>query len=152
MVRLVVLRSLLSGAITSLAQGSLGASELALAAGFVGQLSRGDIVLGDRGFGCYPFIALLRHSLGVDFIGRTTRRIDGRKRLRRLGKNDWLIRWEKSASASPRLTALQWAGPPDQMDLRALRGQCHHRGFRVRQVTGVTTLPDPGLYPAGLDD
>ena len=147
MVRLVVFFSLLSGAILSLAQDSLGVSELALTASLLGQLTRGDILLGDRGLGCYPFIALLYHRLGVDFIGRTTRRIDGRKRLRRLGKNDWLITWKKGPQASPWLSALPGIGLPDQRNLRALKGSCYQKGFRVRRVTVVTTLVDPTLYP-----
>jgi len=104
--------------------------------------------LGDRGFGSYPVIALLQHSLGVDFIGRTTRRIDGRRRLKRLAKNDWLILWKKSPKPSPWLSAWQWAGLPAQMTLRAVKGRCYQKGFRVRQVTLVTTLLDPQVYPA----
>jgi hypothetical protein len=148
MMRFVVLFSLLSGAISLLAQGSLGVSELSLLGSLMSQLARGDILLGDRGFGCYPLIALLQHSLGVDFIGRTTRRIDGRGRLKRLARNDWLILWKKNPRPSPWMSALQWAGLPVQMTLRALKGRCYQKGFRVRQVTLVTTLLDPQLYPA----
>jgi putative transposase len=148
MLRLVVLFSLLSGSILALAQGSLGVSELALLATLVGHLRPEDIVLGDRGFGCYPVIAWLKYSLNVDFIGRTTRRVDGRKRLRRLGRNDWLIDWKRGPKASPWLSALQWAGLPLHMTVRILRGSCYRKGFRVRQVTLVTTLLDGQLYPA----
>lgn len=148
MMRIVVLFSLLSGAIPALAQGSLGVSELSLFGSLMSQLATGDILLGDRGFGSYPVIALLQHSLGVDFIGRTTRRIDGRQRLKRLAKNDWLILWQKSPKPSPWLSALQWAGLPAQMTLRAVKGRCYQKGFRVRQVTLVTTLLDPQVYPA----
>lgn len=148
MMRVVVLLSLLSGAISSLAQGSLAVSELALFGSLMTQLVKGDILLGDRGFGCYPLIALLRYSLGIDFIGRTTRRIDGRQRVKRLRKNDWLIRWEKNTSRSPWMSPLQWASLPKQMTLRAVKGSLYQKGFRVRQVTLVTTLLDPDFYPA----
>jgi hypothetical protein len=148
MMRIVVLFSLLSGAISLLAQGSLGVSELSLFGSLMNQLAAGDILLGDRGFGSYPVIALLQHSLKVDFIGRTTRRIDGRRRVKRLAKNDWLILWKKSAKPSPWLSPLQWVGLPAQMTLRAVKGRCFQKGFRVRQVTVVTTLLDPHLYPA----
>ena len=148
MMRIVVCFSLLSGAILALAQGSLGVSELSLLHSLLGQLRTGDIVLGDRGFGNYSLIGLLRHSLGMDFIGRTTRRVDGRRRLRRLASKDWLITWQKSAKPSTWLSALQWAGLPSEMTLRAVKGSCDRKGFRVRQVTVVTTLLDPQLYPA----
>ena len=148
MLRIVVLFSVLSGAISTVALGSLGVSELALFGSLLSQLARGDILLGDRGFGCYPVIALLQHSLGVDFIGRTTRRVDGRRRLKRLARNDWLILWNRNPKPSPWLSALQWAGLPRQITLRALKGRCYQKGFRVRHVTLVTTLLDPQRYPA----
>lgn len=148
MMRLVVLFSLLSGAISLLAQGNLGVSELSLFGSLMSQLAKGDILLGDRGFGSYPVIALLQHSLGVDFIGRTTRRTDGRRRLKRLAKNDWLVLWKRSPHPSPWLSALQWAGLPAQMTLRVVKGRSYQKGFRVRQVTVVTTLLDPQRYPA----
>jgi hypothetical protein len=148
MMRFVVLFSLLSGALAAVAQGSLGVSELSLFYSLRSHLAAGDILLGDRGLGSYPVIALLLHHLKVDFIGRTTRRIDGRRRLQQLGKNDWLISWKKGGKPSPWLTALEWAGIPPEMTLRAVKGSCHQKGFRVRQVTLITTLLDPQLYPA----
>ena len=146
--RFVVLFSWLSGAILAAAQGALNISELALLHSLAAQLAPEDILLGDRGFGSYPVIAWLR-SLGVDFLGRTTRRVDGRRRLRRLGRNDWLLRWTRTPScASPWLTELERLALPAQMDVRAVKGSCYQKGFRVRQVTVITTLLDPQRYPA----
>ncbi len=148
MMRFVVFFSLLSGAILAAAQGSLAVSELSLLAQLTGQLVKDDILVGDRGFGCYPLIALLRHTLGVDFIGRTTRRIDGRRRRGRLGRNDWLIQWEKGPVASPWMTLLQWQALPATLTLRAVKGSLYQKGFRVRQVTVITTLLNSQEYPA----
>ena len=146
-VRFVALFSLLSGAIIAVAQGALNISELALLHCLAGQLHSGDVLLGDRGFGSYPVLAWLK-SLGVDFVGRTTRRVDGRRRFQRLGRNDWLLRWTKSASSlSPWLNPLQRLAMPSEMVVRAVRGSCYQKGFRVRQVTVITTLLDPKLYP-----
>jgi hypothetical protein len=147
MVRLVVLFSLWSGAILAAAQGSLAVSELSLLTQLTSHLASGDILIGDRGFGSYPVIALLQHTLGVDFIGRTTRRIDGRQRLKRLARNDWLIQWQKGAAASPWMSPAQWQGLPATLTLRAVRGSLHQKGYRVRQVTVITTLLDPRRYP-----
>lgn len=60
MMRFVVFFSLLSGAILAAAQGSLAVSELSLFGQLASQLAKGDILIGDRGFGCYPVIALLQ--------------------------------------------------------------------------------------------
>jgi hypothetical protein len=146
--RFVALFSWLSGAILAVAQGALNTSELALLHSLAAQLSRGDILLGDRGFGSYPVIAWLQ-NLGVDFLGRTTRRVDGRRRSQRLGRNDWLLCWSRTPSCpSPWLTELERLALPAQMVVRAVRGACYQKGFRVRQVTVITTLLDPELYPA----
>ncbi len=146
MMRLVVLFSLLSGAILAVAEGSLAVAELSLLAQLSSHLAKGDILLGDRGFGCYPVIAWLQHALGVDFIGRTRRKIDGR--LKRLGRNDWLIQWKKGPKPSPWMSLLQWQGLPTTLTLRAVKGSLYQKGFRVRQVTVMTTLLDPHEYPA----
>lgn len=147
MMRFVVFFSLLSGAILAAAPGSLAVSELALLAQLAGHLSHGDILIGDRGFGGYPVVAWLG-ALGVDFIGRTTRRTDGRRRLHRLGRQDWLVEWKKGALASPWMSRGQWQGLPATLTLRAVKGSLYQKGFRVRQVTVITTLLDAQGYPA----
>ena len=147
MMRVVVLFSFLSGAIAAMAQGSLAVSELALLHGLTSQLAKGDILVGDRGFGCYPVLALLQQVFGVDFIGRTTRRVDGRRRLKRLGRNDWLVEWKKGRKPSPWMSLAQWTGLPTHLTLRAVKGSLYVKGFRVRQVTVITTLLDAELYP-----
>lgn len=144
----VVVFSLLSGAILAVAPGTLGTSELALLHSLARHLAAGDVLLGDRAFGNYSVIAWLQ-GLSVDFLGRTTRRVDGRRRLRRLGRNDWLLRWKRTPSCtSPWLDRLQRAALPPEITLRAVKGACYQKGFRVRQITVVTTLLDPQLYPA----
>jgi len=147
MMRMVVLFSLFSGAILALAQGSLLTSELSLLSGLMSHLAAQDILVGDRGFGNFVVVALLQ-DLRVDFIGRTNRRVDGRQRTRRLGKNDWLMVWRKGAKPSPWLTPAQWAALPAELNVRAVRGSLYQKGFRSRQVTVMTTLLDPQLYPA----
>jgi len=148
MMRFVVFFSLLSGAILGAAQGSLAVSELSLLGQLLGQLTKEDILIGDRGFGCYPVIALLQHALGVDFIGRTTRRLDGRRRLERLGRNDWLIQWKKGPGMSPWMSPAQWQALPAVLTLRAVKGSLYQKGFRVRPVIVITTLLDSQSYPA----
>jgi hypothetical protein len=149
MMRIVVLCSMISGAILAAAQGSLAVSELSRLASLASQINAGDILVGDRGFGSYPVIAWLKHGLEVDFIGRTTRGVDGRRRHKRLGPNDWLMVWQPGASTcSPWLSEEQRKQLPGEMIVRAIKGQCQQKGYRVRGVTVVTTLLDPKRYPA----
>ena len=148
MMRIVVLFSLVSGAILAAAEGSLAISELALLRLLTHALTPGDILVGDRGFGSYPVIAWLQHTLGVDFIGRPARRIDGRRRLQRLGPNDWLIQWKMGRKVSSWIGLPLWREFPPILTLRAVKGSLFQKGYRVRQVTVITTLLDPQLYPA----
>lgn len=149
MLRLVVLFSLLSGAILSLTSGNLHAAELPLFSQLMDQLVRGDILLADRGFGNFILLALLQKlNRGVDFIGRSVRHVDGRRRLKRLGKQDWLVQWQRSPNPSLWLPLAQWLALPQHITVRMVRGRLYCKGFRVRQVTLVTTLLDPQLYPA----
>lgn len=149
MMRVVVLFSLLSGAILSIAIADLRTAELPMLYTLFEQLLPQDILLTDRGFGNYVLLALLRYfKPQVDFIGRSARHADGRKRLKRLGKNDWLILWKRGCNPSLWLAAPVWNLLPEQITVRIVRGSCYVKGFRVRHVTLVTTLLDPELYPA----
>jgi Transposase DDE domain len=149
MLRVVVLFSLLSGAILGVASGSLRTGELELVYALLSQLVPKDILIGDRGYGNYVLLALLEHlQLKVDFIGRSKRGADGRRRLKRLGQNDWLVLWQKGSSPSRWLPKALWRALAPQITVRIVRGSCPVKGFRVREVTLVTTLLDPAAYPA----
>jgi len=91
MLRVMVLFSLLSGAILSVVTGDLRTAELPMLYQMFDLLAPNDILLGDRGYGNFVLLALLRHfKPSVDFIGRSARKVDGRRRLKRLGPGDWL--------------------------------------------------------------
>lgn len=149
MMRIVVLFSLVSGAILSVASGNLHAAELPLLSQLFGQLLTGDILLADRGFGNFILLALLQQlNREIDFIGRSARNVDGRRRLKRLSKNDWLVLWKRSPNPSLWLPLDRWLALPKELTVRIVRGSHFCKGFRVRQITLVTTLLDPQLYPA----
>ena len=148
--RVVVLFCLLGGAILNLVTGDLFTAELPLLHQLLDQLVRGDILMGDRGFGNFVLLGLLQNlHRDVDFIGRSRRRVDGRHRKKRLGKDDWLVQWQRGSSPSPWMPLKQWLELPEEITLRIVRGNCHVKGFRVRQITLVTTLLDAQHYPAG---
>lgn len=147
--RIVVLFSLLTGAVLHLACGNSASGELPLLGSLFNQLVSGDILVGDRGFANFILLALLQDlKRDLDFIGRSARRVDGRQRLKRLGKGDWLQVWKKTSNPSLWLPRAQWAALPQELIVRVIRGSLHQKGFRVRQVTLVTTLLDPQRYPA----
>ena len=147
MMRVLAIFCLASGAILSVKTANFLTSELRLLTQLLSTLSKGDILIGDRGFGSFV-VAHLLQSVGVDFIGRSARKVDGRKRLRSLGPNDWVAGWCRPARVSAVLSAPEWAMVPGLLEIRIVRGSLWRPGFRVRQLTVMTTLLDPQLYPA----
>lgn len=147
MMRVVAFFCLISGAILSTRTGNFYTSELRLLRQLLTQLAKNDIVVGDRGFGSFVVVYLLQ-AVGVDFIGRSSRKVDGRKRVRRLGPKDWLVNWRRG-NPSAVMSEAEWALVPHFLTVRIVRGSLWRQGFRVRQVTVVTTLLDCQLYPAG---
>ena len=147
--KLVVLFCLTSGVLLARATGTLWESEARLLHRLLATLQPGDIVVGDRGFGNFVILALLAGA-GVDFIGRVptnSRRVDFRQG-RRLGRDDRVVCWAKGPRQGNWLSAADWAALPEQMEVRVVRAQVRQRGFRSREITLVTTLLNPQLYPA----
>jgi hypothetical protein len=143
----VAIFSLLSGAILAASCGSLHVSEFRLLYDLLAHLAHGDIVIADRGFGNYPMLALL-HSMNIDLISRSSRKMDGRRRRKRLGPNDWLVSWKKSVKGSAVIPKDQFERLPAELTVRIVRGSLQQQGFRVRQITLATTLLDSQKYPA----
>ena len=110
-------------------------------------LQSGDVFVADRIYCTYADIALLLNQL-VDSVLRlhSARKVDFRKG-RRLGKYDRLFTWEKPNQRPKTLSEHLYALLPDTLTVRVLRFTIPQKGFRTKQITVVTTLLDPLLYP-----
>jgi hypothetical protein len=132
------------------------------------QLRKDDVLLGDRGFCSFAHLALLlaREAHGVfrihqrQIVDFTPHReharpgdkkaVSGRPRsrwLRGLGLTDQIVAWLKPKERPEWMTAEQYASLPKELIVRELRYRVGKAGFRVREVTLVTTLLDAELYP-----
>ena len=130
----------------------------------------GDIVLGDRGFCSYAHLAILLqrglHAVFrvhqqqiVDFTpGRPTARRKGpyprpqglpsSRWVRAQGTMDQIVVWFKSQRNPKWMSKDEYAMLPSEFTLRELRFRIETPGFRVREITLVTTLLDAEAYPA----
>lgn len=147
--KLAALFCIASGAILGHATGHLSTSEISLAAQLLGSLSPWDVLIADRGFCNYALTALLG-QYRADVIARvpiTIRNIDFRKG-KRLASKDALFVWQKSKIPCRWLPLEQWLGLPQSLTVRILRVRVRLPGIRVREITLMTTLLDPTLYPA----
>lgn len=131
------------------------------------QLSAGDVLIGDRGFCSFAHLALLlqrnlhglfrvQHKVIVNF--RAGRRwspirhgIKGQPHsrwIKKLGCWDQLVEWFKPRECPPWLDKTTFNALPESIVVREFRYRIEKPGFRVREVTAVTTLTDPEQYSA----
>jgi Transposase DDE domain len=131
-----------------------------------------DVVVGDRGFCSYAHLALLNlagvfavfrihQATIVNFQKRRPHspqkraknvpRVKGQPTSRwvqSLGRHDQIVEAFKPTQRPSWITPEDFARLPESLLLRELRYRLTQPGFRVRQVTLVTTLLDQRRYPA----
>lgn len=145
--RLVVLFSLATGAIRASARSSLKTSEWTLFHKLWKHFHPGDVVLADRGFSSFANFALLRKR-GVDSVMRLhQRRKKGNQCLKRLGRNDRLVRWIKNPQRPKWARRSFWESLPDTLTVREISLTVPIPGFRSRHIVLATTLLDPKKFP-----
>jgi hypothetical protein len=132
----------------------------------------GDVVLGDRGLCSYAHIGILlnRKLHGVfrvhqrqivDFTpgrpraasgktkGRPEATIRPRSRwVRSQGDSDQVVIWHKPKNKPRWMSGDEYLSLPDEIMVRELMYKVHTPGYRVGEVTLVTTLLEASVYPA----
>jgi hypothetical protein len=131
------------------------------------ELEPGDVLVGDRAYSSFGHLALLfsrglhgifraHQQLIIDFrphrphvqCGRCNPEHWPRSRwVKRLGHLDQIVEWFKPRSAPAWMSPQDWAALPDSLLVRELHYTIARPGFRVQEVTLVTTLLDPVRYP-----
>ncbi|MDP2816538.1 MAG: IS4 family transposase, partial [Rectinemataceae bacterium] len=145
--RILAVFSLASGAIVKFASSSLRSGEQTLFKGLMHVLSRGDVILSDRGFCSYSAMEELMGK-GVDFVVRMREKIiKNFTVVRKLGKDDVIIRWRKPPYRPKGMSREEWKQLPDKIYLRKIRYHVAVPGFRTDSVTILTSLIDPVLFP-----
>jgi hypothetical protein len=146
--RLVAFMSLATGAVSRYCIGTLHDHEQRLFQALRAHLKGGEVVLGDRNFGTFATLVLLKRQ-GVDGVFRRHQsRGAGAKTLKPLGQDDHLVRW----SFIPRKQHPVWLEAsvrlPSTLVVREVSFEVTQPGFRTKSVTLVTTLLDAKRYPA----
>src|ERR687895_2769906 len=145
--RLVVFMSLATGAVSRYSLGSLHDHEQRLFQELRPHLKGGEVVLGDRNFGTFATLVLLKRQGAGGVFRRHQSRGAGVDTLKRLGQDDALVRWRAPHHYRP-----PWLDAsvdlPQTMVGREVSFQVTQPGLRTRSVTLVTTLLDAKTYPA----
>lgn len=145
--RLVAFMSLATGAVSRSSIGTLHAHEQRLFQDLRAHLGAGEVVLGDRNFGTFANLVLLKRQGAEGVFRRHQARGAGVQNLKRLGKDDHLVRWHIRPHRAP-----VWLDASVELPLtfvvREVTFQVTQPGFRTPSVTLVTTLWDAESYPA----
>lgn len=107
-----------------------------------------DVFVGDRYYGSFWELALLRQrGAHGAFRVNQRRRIDFRTG-QRLGPNDHLVTWTKPKQRPEGMDEATYDMLPAQLQVREVRVIVRQRGFRVKMLVLATTLLDATVYPA----
>ena len=158
-----------TGMLLRSATAPLRTHEMSQSSAISRELEPGDVVLGDRGFCSYAHLGLLSqrrlHAVFrlhqkqiVDFTpGRASGRGKGSKDVPGLPRSRWVLAygdtdqvviWYKPKCKPSWMSVEEYASLPGELTVRELRYRVETPGYRVREVTLVTTLLDAVLYTA----
>jgi hypothetical protein len=144
--RLVAFMSLATGAVSRYSIGNLHDHEQSLFHELRPHLKSGEVVLGDRNFGTFANLVLIKRQGADGVFRRHQARDTGVHTLKRLGQDDHLVRWQAHRHYRP-----PWLDAsvdlPQTIVVREVRFQVTQPGFRTKSVTLVTTLLDAKAYP-----
>jgi hypothetical protein len=145
--KLMVVASLRGGTVLRTIRGTYFQHEMRLFHQVRPTLAPNEIILYDRAAGHFVGAAQAR-AQGADLISRVTKRKTDWRKGQRLGVGDRLVVWAKTLNQPKYLSEQEWAELPDQISVRVIRVRVSQKGYRTRELTLVTTLLDPKLYPA----
>jgi hypothetical protein len=106
-------------------------------------LVKGDILLGDRGFGSYAEVAMLLRK-GVDFVFRQAQGSLKTKGLKKIGNDQWIVSWKRSYQLGDWVNKREL---PHRVEIRAIRFRTRIKGYRPKEIILFTSLTDPVNYP-----
>lgn len=147
----------------------LRSHEMSSCAAISDGLEAGDVVLGDRGFSSYAHTAILvgrglhglfrlhqRRAVDAPPVGPRAgaREFDspaglpGSRWAPARGESDRIVVWQKPKIKPTWMSAEAYAAVPAEVTVRVVRYRVESPGFRVGEVTVMTTLLDAAAYSA----
>ena len=145
---LLGLFDLASGALIGFTKSKSRAHDARLSWRLLRHLKKGDILLADRAFCSYAFIAACKER-GVDVVMRLHQRRDPQMdKGKRLGENDWKVKWTRPLKCPKGIPASTHAALPAELPMRLVKVSHQEPGYRTHELHIVTTLLDLGEYSA----
>ncbi len=145
--KIMVLFSITTGAAIGIIIDVFKTHDIKLARVLYKYLNPGDIALGDRAFCAYSDIYFLQKQECDAIFRKHQGRKKQIKKGKRLGSNDHLVIWHKPKSCPKGLSKEEFDLLPPNLLLREVHYYICIPGYRTKEVTLITTLLDPRLYP-----
>lgn len=146
--KLVVIFSLLTGAVVAACIAPWATSEIVMSRLLYADLEPEEVLLADQAYGSYVDLALVKQQ-GADGVFRKhhARRTDFR-RGRKHGMGDHQVVWDKPKKRPEHMSESEFAALPDTLLVREVCLRLCRRGFRDQPIIVVTTLLDAKRYSA----
>ena len=146
--KLVVIFSLLTGAVVAACIAPLNWSEIVMIRLLYRDLNPEEVLLADLAYGSYVDLALVQQQ-GADAVFRKhhARQSDFR-RGKKLGIGDHQVVWHKLKQCPKHMSESEFAALPSTLIVREVFLRLTRRGFRDQSIIVVTTLLDPKRYSA----
>ena len=146
--KLVVIFSLLTGAVVSACIAAYNSSEIVMSRLLYKDLDPEDVLLADQAYGSYVDLALVQ-TQGADAVFRKhhARKTDFR-RGKKLGVGDHQVTWDKPKQCPKHMCEEEFAALPDALLVREVSLRLIRAGFRDQNIIIVTTLLDSKRYSA----
>ena len=130
--------------------GAFNEHDLTLAEGLLGHIRQGDLLLGDRAFCSYAFIAAVL-ARGGQVVMRLHQQRDAAldwRKGRKISPCERIVTWCRPpyAALKGRLTREAWEALPATLEVRLIRLDYEDRSGTLRPMTVVTTLTDPAFH------
>lgn len=147
---IAALLNLSHGGWEAMTTGAFTEHNLPLAEGLLDHIGEGDLLLADRAFCSYAYIAAVLAKGGHVAMRLHQQRdaaLDWRKG-RKISRHERLVIWRRPAFSAfkGKLTHEAWEALPATLEVRLIRLDFEDRTGRRRPLTVVTTLTDPALY------
>jgi Transposase DDE domain len=146
--KLVVIFSLLTGAVVSASIGDWHTSEIVLSRLLYADLAVDDVLVADQAYGSYLDLALVQQQQADGVFRKHHARHTDFRRGRKSGIGDHQVTWQKPKKCPEHMTEADFEAVPATLVVREVCLRLSRRGWRDEPIIVVTTLLDAKRYSA----
>jgi hypothetical protein len=144
--KLVVIFSLLTGAVVSAAIADWHTSEIVLSRLLYADLDPDDVLVADQAYGSYIDLALVQQQQADAVFRKHHARHTDFRRGHKSGIGDHQVTWQKPQKCPEHMTAAAFEAVPETLVVREVCLRLARRGWRDEPIIVVTTLLDAKRY------